>query len=81
MSAGNWRDKWRGKKIVPPEPKPMTAKNVHDLTIEQVRRWAGKALDHYLYLDAQSKNMKLEEQHIFILFLKKYHTPHLPGLP
>lgn len=61
MSASNWRDKWRGKKIVTPEPKPMTAKNVHDLTIEQIRLWAGKALDYYLYLDAQSKKMELEE--------------------
>jgi hypothetical protein len=60
MSFG-MKGTFRGKRIVQPERKLMTAKRASELTIIEMKRWAGIALDYYSYLDEQSKRKELED--------------------
>ena len=60
MSCG-MKGTFRGKRIVQPERKLMTAKNASELSLVEVKLWAGKALDYYSYLDGQSKKKELED--------------------
>lgn len=59
MSTGNWRDKWKGKKLVNLKFEIRHFKNANQLTLDEFHLWAGWAYDFYLLLEPRSQDTKV----------------------